>query len=139
MIEAYRARWIIEEYFRALKQGCAYEKRQLENVHAIINALAIFVPIAWQLMALRNAARIDLDLPATKVLDRLKLQLLQRHPKLRLPPRPTSRDAMLAIAQLGGHIKNNGDPGWIVLGRGYDRMLMLEEGALLALAGCDQS
>ena len=46
---------------------------------------------------------------------------------------------MLAIAQLGGHIKNNGDPGWIVLGRGYDRLLMLEEGALLALAGCDQS
>src|SRR5204863_6667824 len=23
IVEAYRARWIIEEYFRALKQGCA--------------------------------------------------------------------------------------------------------------------
>ena len=26
---------------------------------------------------------------------------------------------MLAMASLGGHIPNNGPPGWIVLGRGY--------------------
>jgi hypothetical protein len=139
IIEAYRARWVIEEYFRALKQGCAFEKRQLENTRAILNALAVFVPIAWQLLALRNAARVDSERPARKLLDPLKLELLRRHPKLKLPSRPTVREAMLAIAQLGGHITNNGEPGWIVLGRGYDRLLMLEEGALLAMGNCDQS
>jgi hypothetical protein len=139
VIEAYRARWVIEEYFRALKQGCAYEKRQLENVGAILNALAVFVPIAWQLLALRSAARVDADRPASRVLDHLKLELLRRHPKLNLGARPTARAAMLAIAQLGGHISNNGEPGWIVLGRGYERLLTLEEGALLALGRCDQS
>jgi hypothetical protein len=139
VIEAYRARWVIEEYFRALKQGCAYEKRQLENMRAILNALAVFIPIAWQLLALRNAARVDPDRPATKVLDYLKLELLRRHPKLKLAARPTAREAMLAIAQLGGHITNNGEPGWIVLGRGYERLLILEEGALIALGKCDQS
>jgi hypothetical protein len=45
---------------------------------------------------------------------------------------------MLAIAALGGHIKNNGDPGWLVLGRGYEDLLLLERGAALAL-GCYQS
>jgi hypothetical protein len=41
---------------------------------------------------------------------------------------------MLAIARLGGHIKNNGDPGWIVLGRGFDALLLLELGATLAIS-----
>ncbi len=41
----------------------------------------------------------------------MKLALLQRHPDVRLRPDATIRDAMLAIAALGGHIRNNGDPG----------------------------
>ena len=45
-----------------------------------------------------------------------------------LPARPTVRDAMLAIAALGGHVKNNGDPGWLVLGRGLHDLLLLELG-----------
>jgi hypothetical protein len=39
----------------------------------------------------------------------------------------TVRDAMLGIAALGGHIKNNGDPGWLVLGRGLTRSLEADE------------
>lgn len=138
IVDGYRARWLIEEYFRALKQGCAYEKRQLESKHALLNALAVFAPIAWQLLALRQLSRDQAGLPADSVLSPLKLTLLQRHPDVRLRPNATIRDAMLAIAALGGHIKNNGDPGWQVLGRGYEDLLILERGAALAL-GCDQS
>jgi hypothetical protein len=138
IVDGYRARWLIEEYFRALKQGCAYEKRQLESKHALLNALAVFAPIAWQLLALRQLSRDRAELPADAVLSPMKLTLLQRHPDVRLRPDATIRDAMLAIAALGGHIKNNGDPGWQVLGRGYEDLLLLERGAALAL-GCDQS
>ncbi|HYP75722.1 MAG TPA: hypothetical protein VER12_07205, partial [Polyangiaceae bacterium] len=46
----------------------------------------------------------------------------------KLPSKPTVRQAMLAIAGLGGHIKNNGDPGWLVLGRGFQFLLTLEQG-----------
>ena len=35
---------------------------------------------------------------------------------------------MLAIAGLGGHLTRNGDPGWIVLGRGMYELLVLELG-----------
>jgi hypothetical protein len=133
VVDGYRARWLIEEYFRALKQGCAYEKRQLESKHALLNALAVFTPIAWQLLALRQLSRDDADVPADHVLSPLKLMLLQRHPDVRLGKQPNIRDAMLAVARLGGHIKNNGDPGWIVLGRGYEDLLLLERGAALAL------
>lgn len=138
IVDGYRARWLIEEYFRAFKQGCAYEKRQLESKHALLNALAVFTPIAWQLLALRQLSRDDAQLPADRVLSPLKLTLLQRHPDVKLRTQPTIRDAMLAIAALGGHIKNNGDPGWQVLGRGYEDLLLLERGAALAL-GSDQS
>jgi hypothetical protein len=138
IVDGYRARWIIEEYFRALKQGCAYEQRQLESKHALLNALAVFAPIAWQLLALRQLSRDRAHVPADAVLSPMKLTLLQRHPDVRLRPEATIREAMLAIAALGGHIKNNGDPGWQVLGRGYEDLLLLERGAALAL-GCDQS
>ncbi|WP_242339336.1 IS4 family transposase [Anaeromyxobacter sp. SG66] len=133
VVDGYRARWVIEEYFRALKQGCAYEKRQLESKHALLNALAVFAPIAWQLLALRQLSRDDADLPADRILSPLKLTLLQRHPDVRLRAQPSIRDAMLAIAKLGGHIKNNGEPGWQVLGRGFEDLLLLERGAALAL------
>lgn len=35
---------------------------------------------------------------------------------------------MLAVAALGGHLTSNGDPGWIVLGRGMHYLLVLELG-----------
>ena len=38
------------------------------------------------------------------------------------------KEAMLAIAGLGGHLPRNGDPGWIVLGRGMHDLLVLELG-----------
>jgi hypothetical protein len=48
--------------------------------------------------------------------------------KVPLPRRPSVRDALLAIAKLGGHVHNNGEPGWLVLGRGFHDLLLLERG-----------
>jgi hypothetical protein len=42
---------------------------------------------------------------------------------------------MLAIATEGGHIKNNGDPGWQVLAHGYVELLYTELGYLIAKSG----
>jgi hypothetical protein len=44
----------------------------------------------------------------------------------KLPRAPTLRDALLAVAALGGHLKNNGEPGWLVLGRGMEELLKAE-------------
>jgi hypothetical protein len=37
-----------------------------------------------------------------------------------------------ALAELGGHLRSNGPPGWIVLGRALERLLLLEAGWALA-------
>jgi len=143
IVDHYRARWIIEEYFKALKTGCSFEKRQLESLDALVRALALFVPLAWRLLVLRHLGRQDAPPPANAIFDAEQLLLLRtlldhRDRSYKFPRDPTVRDAMLAIAHLGGHIKNNGDPGWMVLGRGFTRFAEAE--AVWRLArGCDQS
>jgi len=127
-VDCYRARWVIEEFFKALKTGCQYESRQLESADSLLNALAIFAPVAWRLLLLRHLARNDTKAPATAALTASQLEVLKAVAKKPLPGRPTARDAMLAIATLGGHIKSNGDPGWLVLGRGLHDLLLLELG-----------
>lgn len=129
VVDTYRSRWVIEEYFKALKTGCDYERRQLESEHTLSNGLALFVPIAWQLLLLRSLSRESTDdLPATQVLTETQLSALAAEVGNKLPKQPTVRQAMLAIAGLGGHIKNNGEPGWLVLGRGFHFLLILERG-----------
>ena len=127
-VDCYRARWAIEEYFKALKTGCQYEKRQLESAHSLLNALAIFAPVAWRLLLLRHLARSDDSGPATTALTPHQLRVLRAVAKRPLPSKPNAKQTMLAVAALGGHLKNNGDPGWLVLGRGLHDLLLLELG-----------
>jgi len=132
IVDCYRGRWRIEEFFKALKTGCAFEKRQLESRQTLLNALALFVPIAWNLLRLRTAARSDESIPASVVLDPDQIVVLRKASGIPLPTPLTARDAMLAIARLGGHLRSNGDPGWVVLGRGYQDLLMMVAGYRLA-------
>ncbi len=140
IVDAYRARWTIEEFFKALKTGCAFEKRQLESKQSLLNALAVFVPIAWRLLLLRTLAKNHPRAASTVAISSSQVEVLVAVSKGRIPT--TAREAWLAIAALGGHIKNNGDPGWQVIGRGYEKLLVLEQGWLAgreAPARSDQS
>ena len=128
IVDIYRARWLIEEFFKALKSGCRVEDRQLESQHGLENALALLLPVAWQLLSLRALSRSDGSRAASTILTRQQLDVLRHCGRQDLPSQPTVADALGAIAALGGHIKNNGIPGWIVLGRGMDDLLLLELG-----------
>jgi len=128
VVDCYRARWMIEELFKALKTGCAYEKLQLENELALQNALAIMLPIAAQMLLLRALARSNEPTAAARVLNGAQLAVLANSPWTKLPSNPTARDALRAVATLGGHIKNNGEPGWQVLYAGFRDLLLLELG-----------
>ncbi|APR78691.1 Transposase [Minicystis rosea] len=134
IIEHYRTRWLIEEFFRALKTGCRIEERQLESFAALTNALAIFVPIAWQMLVLRHLARTAPEAPAQAVLSDVQIEALTACAKSKLPPRPSVRDALFAIAALGGHIKHNGEPGWQTLARGLEQLNIFAAGWSAALS-----
>jgi hypothetical protein len=135
VVDHYRARWLIEEYFKALKTGCAFERRQLTHLDGLVRALAMFVPMAWRLLLLRHLGRAPVPAPVAPLFDEDQVLLLRKLLKRRgyqLARRPTMRDAMLGIAALGGHIQNNGTPGWLVLGRGLTRFFETEVGWRLA-------
>jgi hypothetical protein len=128
IVDCYRSRWIIEEFFKAVKTGCQYERLQLESKKTLTNALAMILPVAWQMLLLRHVSRSDDKAPATSVFTDAQIDVLRNVAPLRLPRRPTVREALLAVAALGGHIKNNGAPGWLVLYRGFRDLTLLEIG-----------
>jgi hypothetical protein len=134
IVDIYRARWTIEEFNAALKTGCAYEARQFESRHALLNMLALSLPVACELLAVRSRSRDDQQAPASDVLRPTQIDVLRHFSKRhKLPTSPTIRDALLAIAGLGGHLKHNGEPGWKVLMSGMATLLDYEAGWLAAL------
>lgn len=128
VVDLYRTRWVIEEFFKALKSGCIYEQRQLESRRALLNALAIFLPIACSMLWLRSRAQHAPNAPATEVLTTTQILVLRQFARRRIPVEPTARDVLLAVAGLGGHLKNNGEPGWATLRYGFERLLDFELG-----------
>jgi len=128
IVDIYRARWLIEECNKALKTGCRYEERQFESRDALLTLLAMTLPIAVELLWLRAACRGNPNGPATQVLTPLQLEILAKMGSRKLPPSPTVHDALWAIAALGGHMRTNGEPGWLVLHRGMTKLFAYEEG-----------
>jgi hypothetical protein len=128
VVDIYRARWTIEEFNSALKTGCAYEARQFETRDALLTMLALSLPIACEILWLRSRARSSPDAPATEVLSALQIRILRSLGPRPLPSTPTVRDTLLAVAAIGGHLKNNGEPGWKVLQRGLALLLNYETG-----------
>ena len=128
VVDYYRARWQIEELNKALKTGCVVQDRQLESFEALTSMLALSLPIAVELLAMRALARADEHAPASAVLSRSQLAALRHMSHRPLPPTPTIQDALWCIAGLGGHIKNNGAPGWQVLQRGMEKFVAFAAG-----------
>jgi len=131
VVDAYRARWVVEEFFKALKTGCQIEKRQLESYEALRIALALFLPIAVRLLALRDAARTEPE-AACVTLSARQLRLLRVCSTRPIGATPSNHEVYTALAALGGHLRSNGPPGWIVLGRAYEKLLILEQGWVAA-------
>jgi hypothetical protein len=126
IVDIYRARWIIEEYFKALKTGCAIETRQHESLHTLRNVMTLFLPIAWRLLVMRRLAAHDSKAPATVALTVMQLEVLVALANKPLPETPNVTDVMWAIASLAGHHNRRTRPGWQTLGRGLEKLLFAE-------------
>ena len=123
VVDTYRCRWLIEEFFKALKTGCIYQERLFESRHALLNVLATSLPIAVELLWMRSRVADEPNAPAADIVTPDELTVLRQMGHRKLPPNPTAGEVLLAIAGLGGHLKRNGAPGWQVLKRGYQRLL----------------
>src|SRR5690554_3512068 len=133
VVDTYRARWTIEEYFKALKTGCGYEKLQHRSAKTLLCALAQHAVVAHYLLVLRHLGRHADKIPAEVALTAAQIQILVALLPKYLSAQPTVGEAMLAVARLGGHLRSNGPPGWQVLGRGWQRLQEYERAFALGL------
>lgn len=123
----YVKRWTIEDFHRVLKSGCQIEARQLTTRQRLQRALAIDMVVAWRIMDLNKAARVQPDSPADQWLSTPEWQALYAytHKTADVPPKPpTIGQAVVWIAQLGGFLarKSDGHPGPMTLWRGLQRL-----------------
>jgi hypothetical protein len=126
-IQWYCRRWLIEEWHRILKSGCRAEARQLTTRERLQRALAIDMVVAWRIMDLNKAARLEPDSPADRWLPKAQWQALYCYvKKTQTPPKepPTIGEAVRWIAQLGGFLarKGDGEPGPTTIWRGLERL-----------------
>jgi hypothetical protein len=128
----YSARWILEEFHKALKTGLGAERLQLEKAPQLFAAIAIMSVVALRLIELREQLRLHPQAPAAASgLDQLERKVLAAATRRRLH---TVQELALAIGRLGGHLNRKGDglPGWITLWRGICQLNTLVEGVRLA-------
>lgn len=116
-VEWYHHRWLIEEYHKCLKTGCAIEKRQLTTAQGLKALTGFLGVIAVFLLQLKTAQR-PLSIP-----EQLKFALSQL--TKRQLENATPHEIWRSIAMLGGFLgrKGDGEPGWRTTWSGWNRLL----------------
>jgi Transposase DNA-binding/Transposase DDE domain len=132
IVEIYKSRWLIEEYFKALKSGCSMEERGFESIEALYLCVSIFAAIACQIYNLKTMGRIDPQASSGTVVNEIQIQILSQLTGYSADQLRTTESVMYAVAKAGGHLRRNGLPGWQILYRGFEKLLLLEKGWILA-------
>ena len=125
MVDYYRRRWVIEEYFKVLKTGCAVEKLQLETAEGLKKAIALYMIVAYRILFMVKASRETPDLSCNVIFDDQEWKIIYMVGTKKTPPAtpPRLRDIVRMAAKLGGYLGRKGDglPGaktlWIGLGK----------------------
>ncbi len=135
ILEYYEKRWLIEEYHKALKTGCRVEYRQLKSKEGLERITALLSVVAVRLLQLKSAARTNPVRPARHVVPLRWIEmLLAARKRSKLTVAMTIGEFYHELAKLGGFLgrKSDGEPGWITIWRGWQKLYLLVQGAELA-------
>ena len=128
----YEWRWVIEEYHKAQKTGCAVEKLQMRDESRLDPAIAVLSIVALTLLQLRDASRRP-DAKrrrADELVDPEAIQVLSLWLHHEVREDWTVHEYFIALARLGGYRpRKNAPPGWLVLWRGQTKLRLMIEGA----------
>jgi len=118
----YTKRWGIELFHRTLKSGgCNIEQRQLGTADRLSACLALDMVVAWRLYYMTKIGVHAPDLPCTVFLEEDEWRALVAYSRRDHKPAapPTTREATLMIARLGGYQDRKGkSPGNTTIARG---------------------
>lgn len=132
-IQWYRRRWSIEDFHKVIKAGCQVEDCRLQTADKLKRYLALFSVIAWRIFWMVHIRRADPTASANLVLTTCEINTiccLKRFKEKKLEPHKLNvRQAVTAIACLGGYLnrKNDPFPGYVVIWRGWQRLSSMTE------------
>ena len=139
-LQWYRQRWKIEEWHRALKEGCRVERSQLDDVADLQRLAALAGVVAVRMLHLRDLADEDspqADSPAALQASAPPawIDVVSRLAGVAAAAL-TPRVFLLTIARRGGYLgrKHDARPGWMLLWRGWYDIQRMVEGFVLMRA-----
>jgi hypothetical protein len=135
VIGYYEKRWLVEEWHKALKTGCRVESRQLKTKEGLERITGLLSVVAVRLLQLKSAARTTPNRPAGELIPPHWVTMLQAaRRKTRRVTSLTIGEFYRELAKLGGFLgrKSDGEPGWITIWRGWQKLYLLVRGAELA-------
>jgi hypothetical protein len=124
-VENYCVRWGIEVFFRTLKSGCRIEERQFEFLARELNAIAVYMLVAWRVMLLCRLGRECPDLDCEVLFEPSEWKAVYTIVKRDAPPTtpPRLNEIIRMIASLGGYVpRTKTEPGTQTLWIGLQRM-----------------
>jgi hypothetical protein len=131
VISFYEKRWLVEEYFKALKSGCQVTQRQLKTKGRLEALVGLLSVVAVRLLQLKAHARSEPGRPAAEVVPMRYVNLLKLARGLKRTTSLTAGRFYRELAKLGGFLgrKHDGDPGWITIWCGWDKLQLMMRGA----------
>ena len=124
----YEKRPLVEEYHKCLKTGCRIEQRQYKTSSRLQRVTGLLSIVAVRLLQLKSAARTNPDRPVEQAVPAAWIRML-RHLKGGLPLATVGK-FFRALAGLGGFLgrKNDGEPGWMTIWRGLEKLTLCLRG-----------
>jgi hypothetical protein len=137
IIGYYEKRWLIEEWHKALKTGCQVKARQLETSARLEALTGLLSVVAVRLLQLKAVARTEPDRPASEVVPPRYEAMLRGVRKGAGTLAWSVGRFYRELAKLGGFLgrKGDGEPGWITIWRGWEKLHLMLRGAEVAARG----
>ena len=138
VIADYEQRPVIEDYHKALKTGCRVEERLYETAARLEAVTGVLSVVAVRLLQLKTVARTQPECPAAKVVPVRWIEMLERVRKGRSRRIGSVYEFYRALAKLGGFLgrKHDGEPGWITIWRGFEKLQLMIRGSEAATKKC---
>jgi hypothetical protein len=125
IVNYYVCRWTIENYFKILKSGCRIEERLYETLDRELNAIAVYMIVAWRIQLFCHLGRACPEMDCSVLFEESEWKAVYIIATRKQPPDqpPTTNEIIRLIATLGGYLpRKNNEPGYQTLWIGMQRM-----------------
>jgi len=138
VVSHYEKRWLIEEWHKVVKTGHRVEARQLKTSARLEAMMGLMSVAAVRLFQLKAEARTAPERPAEEFVPPKYVRALKAVRKLGASTELSVGRCFREIAKLGGFLgrRSDGEPGWITIWRGWDKLQTMVRGVEAIIGTC---